>query len=756
MRINYIAIITGLICLAGSQLSHAQKSPDRLPFEKRPYYQTLFSDEERASLSSINYEISQYNQMVGSAQKILEQAKDEKDNNAMRKLEKKGDKMRLDAYKKLIPLQEQKLNLYFKTIQASRVAAKNLSADEIKEGFEHEQLANTDVAQVKVLNVKVNTDYARLKYHPKIDSLQKTAIKHFEDAFAVYNNDSPTRFAKQWEARMDSLRRAFVVDSMFTLSIENLRQLPYVTSFWVEDLLGYNQKRNEHITRINEYDVRLKELEKERENESNKKLKDSYMTNIKSYNERAREQEDRMKTLLRNQLETYHKENREGYDEFNDVFTYLNLSSTLTEDDRQSIVKTATEVTQAFNTAKQNLIKCSSLSGTFSNWKQVTALMLRSDSIQAVAQQKLDATLRKYPNAFKDYVASNDYGFSRYTDLGTENKKSVTPSNSGNASGNKTQGTGSSYKYTSRQMGLTYKVQLFIQNTLPPVSAYAGLSPVSTEKLADGSTAHLYGNFSTTEQADKGLKMAQSKGFTKSLVVAYQNGVRMSYETAKEMLKTGKRPAGGGTTTEVNPNASGSGSSGTGGNIAAVKGTVYCVQVGYFNEAVGAGELKNVSQPYYEKTSDGKYRYFSGAYTDYQQAVNEQKRLRSAGYPDAFVVAYRDGRRVTLNEAKKSAKITKTSATSANGELYYRVQLASYKGEAPADALALFEKLGNGKRTLRTSSNGLTIYQLGDYANYSEALQAKDRAVQNKLTDSFIVAYHKGKKIPVDEARKLE
>ena len=49
------------------------------------------------------------------------------------------------------------------------------------------------------------------------------------------------------------------------------------------------------------------------------------------------------------------------------------------------------------------------------------------------------------------------------------------------------------------------------------------------------------------------------------------------------------------------------------------------------------------------------YKYFSGNTSDYTEAKALQNKAQSIGYPDAYIVAYKDGNRIDLAEALKSA-----------------------------------------------------------------------------------------------------
>jgi hypothetical protein len=55
-----------------------------------------------------------------------------------------------------------------------------------------------------------------------------------------------------------------------------------------------------------------------------------------------------------------------------------------------------------------------------------------------------------------------------------------------------------------------------------------------------------------------------------------------------------------------------------------------------------------------ETLGNGLVRYTAGLFTGFRQAAEARDKVRGRGYGDAFVVAYRDGRRITLAEAMRA------------------------------------------------------------------------------------------------------
>lgn len=54
-----------------------------------------------------------------------------------------------------------------------------------------------------------------------------------------------------------------------------------------------------------------------------------------------------------------------------------------------------------------------------------------------------------------------------------------------------------------------------------------------------------------------------------------------------------------------------------------------------------------------EDNGAGVVRYMSRDYTTYKEAFLQKNNARKLGYPDAFVVGYKDGARMSANETLK-------------------------------------------------------------------------------------------------------
>jgi len=93
-------------------------------------------------------------------------------------------------------------------------------------------------------------------------------------------------------------------------------------------------------------------------------------------------------------------------------------------------------------------------------------------------------------------------------------------------------------------------------------------------------------------------------------------------------------------------------SANTGGNIEENKGVVFKVQIGAFNQK----DLRQYdnSPNFSVEDENGLQKYTLGVFRDYYQADKFKKNLREMGVKNAWVVSYRDGKRVPTREVLES------------------------------------------------------------------------------------------------------
>ena len=188
------------------------------------------------------------------------------------------------------------------------------------------------------------------------------------------------------------------------------------------------------------------------------------------------------------------------------------------------------------------------------------------------------------------------------------------------------------------------------------------------------------------------------------------------------------------------------------------------VQIGAFNRKIKKSIFKDIPNVVGLKGDDGLYRFFSGSYTDKSKAASHKVELTVTGYNDAFIVAFQNGKRITLKEAgfevkKKFTENLDISSTPPKNQIdpkfvRFKIQVGAFKEKVPADILANFEKLGTVK-VITNAGQGYTKYYMGDFMDYSNVLKFRKKLVANGLIDCFIVGEFKKNIITSKEALDL-
>ncbi|MBL4746074.1 MAG: carboxypeptidase regulatory-like domain-containing protein [Flavobacteriaceae bacterium] len=93
--------------------------------------------------------------------------------------------------------------------------------------------------------------------------------------------------------------------------------------------------------------------------------------------------------------------------------------------------------------------------------------------------------------------------------------------------------------------------------------------------------------------------------------------------------------------------------------IATLKIPFYSVQIGVFHKKVTLKQLLNLRPIYYEVLSEKTTRYISGIYTTKKEAKTARARIVALGIKDAYVVAYKNGKKVTFESLKSPVNIKK-------------------------------------------------------------------------------------------------
>ncbi|MCX7954444.1 MAG: hypothetical protein N3A01_04550 [Bacteroidales bacterium] len=228
------------------------------------------------------------------------------------------------------------------------------------------------------------------------------------------------------------------------------------------------------------------------------------------------------------------------------------------------------------------------------------------------------------------------------------------------------------------------------------------------------------------------------------------------------------------------------------------EGLVFKVQIGAFYRPVKDNVFRGIYPVTAEKLPESRfYRYFVGLFYSEEAAAMVRDYIKPLGFPDAFIVAFYNGKRIPLYEARKILKtstspeyeriltaekekiktvtsIPQIEVTSEKSDQQTVIQekASSYSISIPKinSVTNLFYSVQIGVFKTPVSKEyydaispvyideayGYIRYLVGRFNNRFEANKVKDNLVNNGYTDAFVVAYFKGKRISVSEAATIE
>ncbi len=203
---------------------------------------------------------------------------------------------------------------------------------------------------------------------------------------------------------------------------------------------------------------------------------------------------------------------------------------------------------------------------------------------------------------------------------------------------------------------------------------------------------------------------------------------------------------------------------------------LFRVQFAASRRAAANNAYKGMNPIYYEQ-SGGWYRYMHGEFYDLNAATTARNQVRTMGFADAFVVAYYNGKRITIAEARNimaaqpgityaSAGIpdgeTTAATTTAVENMTENIQFDSVEGFYFAVQVGVYGKPRTSQQLFGITplieerlANGNYRYMTGTYTSLEEANASRDRIRANGVPDAFVVVYRNGERILVREAQDL-
>lgn len=182
------------------------------------------------------------------------------------------------------------------------------------------------------------------------------------------------------------------------------------------------------------------------------------------------------------------------------------------------------------------------------------------------------------------------------------------------------------------------------------------------------------------------------------------------------------------------------------------------VQLGAFRNKLSKNIFSGIDDLVVIKGDDGLTRYYTGTFKQVNPAAEHRVSMLLKGFEGAFLVAFREGKRITMREAGASVtgtedlRTTATQGSVARDKIRYRVQVATFAGNVPMEMMDKLLGLGDLEPV---TSEQTTRYFYGTFVERREAQDALEAIKLKGFADAFIVGAVNGNIVPADDADAL-
>lgn len=185
--------------------------------------------------------------------------------------------------------------------------------------------------------------------------------------------------------------------------------------------------------------------------------------------------------------------------------------------------------------------------------------------------------------------------------------------------------------------------------------------------------------------------------------------------------------------------------------------TIVRVQLGAFRKRLSSNIFTEVPDLVTIKGDDGLTRYYTGSFTDVNAAAKHKVDMLLKGFEGAFLVAFKNGKRVSMKEAGAVPTGPEDLRTLPSGsiskeKLRYKVQVGSFVGNVPIETMGKFIEIGN---VVPVTGPDAVRYFYGSFADRAQADEARTALKLKGFADAFVVGEINGHIIPADEADRL-
>lgn len=193
-----------------------------------------------------------------------------------------------------------------------------------------------------------------------------------------------------------------------------------------------------------------------------------------------------------------------------------------------------------------------------------------------------------------------------------------------------------------------------------PNNTFSRFAPVYAERQTNGFIRYSTGFFTSYTEAIQARNDIRQMGYADAFIVAYKNRERVRYGdlmTAAERTQTNTTSATSPVEAIVDVTYYADPLAVPANLIEKTTGVFFTVQVGVYAKPSRNPILNTYAALHVEKLLNGQVRYTSGKYQSIADVVKQRDFVRANGIPDAFITAYKNGKRIPVTEAKKELGI---------------------------------------------------------------------------------------------------
>ena len=146
-------------------------------------------------------------------------------------------------------------------------------------------------------------------------------------------------------------------------------------------------------------------------------------------------------------------------------------------------------------------------------------------------------------------------------------------------------------------------------------------------------------------------------------------------------------------------------------------GIVYQIQFMVLSNRAAVRDIKGMSPVFVTRMPSGKYLHSVGLFGSYQEALSNLNRVRKNGFPEAFIIAFDNGRSISV----KTARNMEGKKPATGSELAWQVILYGYGHMLPQAVLATIQQLSGQDLTRTVQDDGETVFAIGPFNGRQEA-----------------------------------